>query len=84
MRKFSGLLIGATTGAIIGALLGFLADQILTSYVLQHSDEAVPIIMTNALSAFLMFPLFIIFSAYIGYRIAKKSKATYRKQTSST
>lgn len=69
MRKFYGLL----TGAIIGALLGFFADQILTSYVLQHAEEAVPIIITNALSAFLMFPLFVILFAYIGYRRVKKT-----------
>jgi hypothetical protein len=68
MRKFYGLL----TGTMIGALLGYMADQILTSYVLQHSEEAVTFIITNALSAFIMFPLFIILSAYIGYRMAKK------------
>ena len=68
MRRFFGLL----TGAMIGALTGYLADQILTSYVLQHSEEAVTIIITNALSAFLMFPLLIIIFAYIGYRMAKK------------
>jgi hypothetical protein len=70
MRKFYGLL----TGTMIGALLGYLADQTLTSYVLQHSEEAMAIIITNALSAFIMLPLFMILSAYIGYRMAKKAR----------
>lgn len=69
MAKFFGLLIGA----IIGALLGFLADQLLTSYVLQNAEEAATVIITNALSAFLMFPLFVIGFSFIGYRHVKKS-----------
>lgn len=66
-------------GATIGALLGFLADQTLTSYVLQHSEDAIVIISTNAISAFLVFPLFIVLSAYTGYRIARKSRTMHRK-----
>ena len=69
MAKFYGWFIGA----IIGALLGFFADQLLTSYVLLHAEEAATIIITNALSAFLMFPLFVIGFSLMGYRHAKKS-----------
>ncbi|MGD8939896.1 MAG: hypothetical protein PVJ72_10980 [Gammaproteobacteria bacterium] len=68
MRKFYGMF----TGAMVGALLGYIADQILTSYVLQHSEDAVTFILTNALSAFIMLPSLIVLSAYIGYRMVKK------------
>ena len=68
MRKFYGMF----TGTMVGALLGYIADQILTSYVLQHSEDAVTFILTNALSAFIMLPSLIVLSAYIGYRMVKK------------
>jgi hypothetical protein len=63
-RKFSALL----AGAIIGSFAGYIADQTLTHYVLQHSDEATVVIITNAVSAFVVFPLFAILGAYVGYR----------------
>lgn len=65
MRKLYGLI----AGGLIGALLGFLADQTLTSYVLQHSEDAITIIMTNALSAFLLVPLFVVLFGFLGYRV---------------
>jgi ABC-type nitrate/sulfonate/bicarbonate transport system permease component len=68
MRK----LYGVIAGALIGTLLGFLADQTLTSYVLQHSEDAITIIFTNALSAFLLFPLFIVLFGFLGYRLIKR------------
>jgi L-asparagine transporter-like permease len=80
MYKIRGIL----TGALIGTLLGFFADQFLTSYVLQHTENAFAIIMTNALSAFLMFPLLIILSAYIGYRMANRKRAKHAHPISST
>ena len=65
-------LYGAIIGALIGALLGFFADQTLTAWVLQHSEQVIAVILTNALSAFLMFPLFIVLFSYFGYRMMKK------------
>ncbi|MCG6970630.1 MAG: hypothetical protein LJE85_12760 [Gammaproteobacteria bacterium] len=72
MRQMNRLIIGLLLGALIGALLGFLADQTLTSYVLQHSEQAIVIILTNALSAFLLFPAFVVLFGYLGYRVIKK------------
>lgn len=72
MQKFYGLLLGG----IIGALVGFGADQALTTYVLRHSEDAVAIITTNALGAFLVVPLFIIVSGYISYRMAQRPGKT--------
>jgi ABC-type nitrate/sulfonate/bicarbonate transport system permease component len=68
MRKLYGLI----AGVLIGALLGFFADQILTSYALQHSEDAITIILTNALSAFLLFPLFVVLFGFLGYRMVKR------------
>ena len=67
MRKFYGTL----SGLLIGALLGFTADQILTTLVLQHAEEAAVVIISNALGAFLVFPLLIILCGFLGYRWVK-------------
>ena len=69
-RRFSALL----AGAMIGTFIGYIADQSLTRYVLQHSQDMARIIMTNALSAFIVFPLFIILGAVIGYRLQKNPR----------
>ncbi|KPJ95796.1 MAG: hypothetical protein AMJ53_01960 [Gammaproteobacteria bacterium SG8_11] len=68
MRK----IYAVVTGATIGAVLGYVTDQMLTSYVLQNAEEAMVILMTNALSAFLMIPLLIILFSYLSYRMMKK------------
>lgn len=67
LRKFTALLIGA----MIGMFLGYIADQSLTHYIMQHSEDIQKIIITNALSAFLLLPMFIILGAFIGYRLRK-------------
>ena len=68
MFRFSTLL----AGTIIGMLLGYIADQTLTHYVLQHSEDMATVIITNSLSAFLVFPFITVVGAYIGYRLGKK------------
>lgn len=67
MRKFYGML----SGLLIGALLGFTADQILTTLVLQNAEEAAVVIISNALGAFVVFPLLIILCGFLGYRWVK-------------
>lgn len=69
LHKFSALL----AGAMIGGFLGYIADQTLTNYVLLHTEDMATIIITNAVSAFLVFPLLTILVAYIGYRLGKNS-----------
>jgi len=69
VRKFSAMM----AGTMIGVFLGYIADQSLTRYVLQHSENIATIIMTNAVSAFVVFPLFIIFGGVIGYRIKNQT-----------
>lgn len=67
MRKFYGML----SGLLIGALLGFTADQILTTLVLQNAEEAAVVIISNALGAFVVFPLLIVLCGFLGYRWVK-------------
>lgn len=71
MRRLYGLL----AGALIGALVGLFADQVLTSLVLQHSDQMFVVVITNAVSAFLVIPLFVILFSYLGYRMINKRRS---------
>jgi TctA family transporter len=73
LTKLARKLPALMAGAMIGTFLGYLTDQTLTNYVLQHSENMATIIVTNALSAFLLFPLIVILSAYAGIRLIKQS-----------
>lgn len=70
--RFMRMLSGSILGITIGAFMGFVADQLLTNYVLLHSDNSVLIIGANAVGAFVVWPLFAIIFGYLGYRFAKK------------
>lgn len=67
---------GIVAGTIIGALLGFLADQMITTYALRYATQPPVFIITNALSAFLVLPLIVVLCGYAGYRLVKKSDSS--------